>query len=57
LAAALKALLEIPAEKHPFVFHNGSITELELGDSVVKLHSVNQTDHLRQVGFGGRGDP
>jgi len=57
LAAALKALLEIPAEKHPFVFHNGSITQLELTDGVVKLHSVNQTDHLRQVGFGGRGDP
>lgn len=56
LAAALKALLEIPAERHPFVLHNGSITQLDLGDGRVKLLSLNRIDHLSNVGFGGRGD-
>ncbi|HUT11082.1 MAG TPA: histidine phosphatase family protein [Thermoguttaceae bacterium] len=56
LSAALKSLLEIPAEKHPFVFQNGSITRLEWTDGEVKLHALNQIDHLHQVGFSGRGD-
>lgn len=56
LAAALKALLEIPAERHPFVLQNGSITQLELTDGQVKLVALNRVDHLREVGFGGRGD-
>ncbi len=56
LAAALKALLEIPAQRHPFVLHNGSISQIELTDGQVRLLSVNQVDHLRDVGFGGKGD-
>ena len=56
LTAAMKALLEIPAERHPFLLENGSISQLELGDGVVKLLSLNRVDHLREVGFGGRGD-
>ncbi len=55
-AAALKALLEIPAGKHPFLLHNGSISQLELTDGQVKLVSLNRVGHLRDVGFGGRGD-
>ena len=56
LAAALKALLDIPAQRHPFVLHNGSITQLDLSDGQVKLLSANRIDHLQDVGFGGRGD-
>ncbi len=56
LAAAMKALLEIPARRHPFVLHNGSISQLDLTDGQVKLISVNRIDHLRDVGFAGRGD-
>jgi probable phosphoglycerate mutase len=56
LAAALKALLEIPAQRHPFVLQNGSISQLELDDGRVRLLSLNQVDHLRDVGYGGCGD-
>lgn len=56
LVAALKALLEIPAQRHPFLLHNGSISQLEITDGQVKLLSLNQIDHLRNVGFAGRGD-
>jgi probable phosphoglycerate mutase len=56
LAAAVKALLEIPAERHPFVLQNGSISQLELADGRVRLLSLNQVDHLRDVGYGGCGD-
>jgi len=59
LAGALKALLGIPAERHPFVFHNGSITRLELADGCpeqVKLLSLNETEHLRALGPSGCGD-
>ena len=56
LAAALKALLEIPPQRQPFVLENGSISELDLSDGRVKLLSVNRIDHLSKMGFGGRGD-
>jgi probable phosphoglycerate mutase len=56
LAAALKALLEIPAQRHPFVLQNGSISQLELANGQVRLLSLNQVDHLRDVGYGGCGD-
>jgi len=55
-AAAVKALLDIPAERHPFVLQNGSISQLELADGRVRLLSLNQVDHLRDVGYGGCGD-
>lgn len=56
LSAVLKALLEIPATRHPFAFHNASISRIELADNQVKLLSLNQVDHLRDVGLGGAGD-
>lgn len=56
LAGALKALLEIPADRHPFVFENGSISQLEFTDGQVRLLSLNQVDHLHSVGLGGGGD-
>lgn len=59
LAGALKALLGIPAERHPFVFQNGSITRIELADGradAVKLLSANEASHLRALGPTGYGD-
>jgi broad specificity phosphatase PhoE len=49
LAAALKALLGVPAERNPFMLYNGSISQLEWS-SQVKLLTLNQTDHLRLAG-------
>ncbi len=56
LLASLKALLGVPAERHPFVLHNGSISAIEMGNGETKLHSLNRIDHLTNVGYGGRGD-
>ena len=56
LAAALKSLLEIPAERHPFVLQNGSITRLEMTNGQVKLLSLGQTEHLRDIGVARAGD-
>ncbi len=59
LAGALKALLGIPAERHPFVFQNGTITRLDLADGQaeqVKLLSLNEGAHLRALGATGCGD-
>ncbi len=56
LVAAIKALLGVPAERHPFVLHNCSISRLQCTEDEVKLLSMNQVDHLKPVGFGGRGD-
>jgi probable phosphoglycerate mutase len=48
LAAALKALLGIPADRRPFSFLNASISRAEwTGD--FRLLTLNQTDHLRDV--------
>lgn len=49
LAAALKALLKVPAESNPFMLYNGSISRLEW-DAHIKLMTLNQTDHLRLAG-------
>ncbi|HVC96830.1 MAG TPA: histidine phosphatase family protein [Pirellulales bacterium] len=46
LAAGLKALLGVPAERNPFMLYNGSISQLEWAGQV-KLVTLNQTDHLR----------
>ena len=48
LAAALKSLLRIPAERNPFTFFNASINKLAWDDDRVKLLSLNQVDHLRR---------
>jgi probable phosphoglycerate mutase len=61
LAAALKALLGVPAERNPFTLYNGSISQLEWAGQrdwadprdwagQVKLITLNQTDHLRLAG-------
>jgi broad specificity phosphatase PhoE len=46
LTAAFKALLEIPANRHPFMLYNGSISRLEHGTQV-RLLTLNEIDHLR----------
>jgi probable phosphoglycerate mutase len=49
LTAALKALLEIPAERQPFMFYNASISRLEwLAEP--KLLTLNDLAHLRRDG-------
>ncbi len=53
LAAALKQLLGVPAERNPFALYNGAISRLAW-DTEVKLQTLNQTDHLGGlVGHGG----
>jgi 2,3-bisphosphoglycerate-dependent phosphoglycerate mutase len=50
LAAAIKALLRIPAEINPFSFYNASISVLAWNDRI-KLLSINQLEHLRAAGL------
>jgi probable phosphoglycerate mutase len=50
LAAALKALLQIPAEINPFSLYNASISVLAWNDKI-KLLTLNQLDHLRAAGL------
>jgi 2,3-bisphosphoglycerate-dependent phosphoglycerate mutase len=50
LAAALKAMLGIPAERNPFSFYNASISKLAWADRI-KLLTLNQLDHLRAAGL------
>jgi broad specificity phosphatase PhoE len=53
LAAALKALLGVPAERNPFALYNAAITRLAW-EREVKLLSFNQVDHLNGlVGHSG----
>ena len=49
LSAALKGLLDIPAERNPFRFFNASISRL-VKESQLKLLTLNQTEHLRDAG-------
>ncbi len=56
LAAAFKALLEIPARLHPFLLENASISRLEIDGSLVRLHTLNEVGHLKGVGLAGGGD-
>jgi broad specificity phosphatase PhoE len=51
LSAALKALLEIPAEHNPFTFSNGSISTLAW-ESDVKLLALNDISHLHAASTG-----
>lgn len=53
LAAAIKALLDIPAQRNPISLFNGSISVLRWS-SEVKLVVLNRIDHLRDV-EGGAG--
>lgn len=54
LAAALKALLEIPAARNPFNLYNASITRLEWGQRI-RLLTLNETGHLHGAGDGPPG--
>jgi broad specificity phosphatase PhoE len=49
-AAALKALLQVPAEVNPFSLFNGSISRLAW-DKAPKLLTLNELDHLRAAGI------
>jgi probable phosphoglycerate mutase len=53
LSAALKAVLEIPPRRNPFVLQNGSITQLAWKDGDVKLLSLNQIGHLQDLARAG----
>lgn len=48
MAAALKSLLQVPAELNPFPFYNASISRLAW-DKQLKVLTLNQLDHLRAV--------
>jgi 2,3-bisphosphoglycerate-dependent phosphoglycerate mutase len=56
LAAAFKSLLEVPAQRHPFLLENASISRLELDGETVRLHSLNDVGHLLGIGLAGGGD-
>jgi broad specificity phosphatase PhoE len=57
ISGAIKSLLEIPARRHPFVLENASISRLEIREGgVLKVLSLNQVDHLREVRLSGGGD-
>jgi len=56
LAAAFKSLLEIPAQRHPFMLENASISRLEIDDAIVWLHTLNEVAHLKGIGLAGGGD-
>jgi probable phosphoglycerate mutase len=51
LAAAFKALLEIPARHNPFTLSNGSISEIAW-DQDFKLLTLNETAHLHGLTSG-----
>ena len=48
LSAALKSLLDIPAQRNPFSFSNGSISRLVWG-SEVRVLALNETAHLHHL--------
>ena len=56
LAAAFKSLLEVPAQRHPFLLENASLSRLEIDGSVVRLHTLNEVWHLGGIGLAGGGD-
>ena len=56
LAAAFKALLDIPAERHPFMLENASLSRLEIDGPVVRLQTLNKVWHLSGIGLAGGGD-
>ncbi|MEX2185261.1 MAG: histidine phosphatase family protein [Pirellulales bacterium] len=55
LTAALKSLLEIPIHRGPFHFYNAAVTRI-VWNHEVTIDSLNETQHLREVGQGGYGD-
>lgn len=51
LTAALKSLLDIPAERRPFSLLNAAITKVHW-DAEFRLLTLNETCHLRQAAGG-----
>lgn len=49
LAVAFCALIGVTLERNPFLLYNASISQLS-GGNVVRLLTLNQTDHLRAAG-------
>ena len=56
LAAAFKSLLDIPAQRHPFMLENASLSRLEIDGPITRLHTLNEVGHLKGVGLAGGGD-
>jgi broad specificity phosphatase PhoE len=52
LSAGIKAILDIPARRNPFVLQNGSISQVNWQDDP-RLITLNQTDHLSYDVTGG----
>jgi probable phosphoglycerate mutase len=50
LTAALKALINVPAERNPFSLYNGSISMVDW-TAQFRLLTLNQLDHLRAEGL------
>ncbi len=50
LSAALKALLQIPAELNPFSLYNASISKV-IWEKRIKLMTLNGMEHLRAAGL------
>lgn len=55
LTAAFKALLEIPAQRKAFALFNASISVVQW-QTEFRLHTLNQTEHLREVNAGRAGN-
>jgi 2,3-bisphosphoglycerate-dependent phosphoglycerate mutase len=51
LTAALKGLLDIPAQRNPFSLHNCSISQFAWQPQF-RLFTLNETAHLREVNAG-----
>lgn len=55
LTAAFKSLLEIPAQRKAFALFNASISVVQW-QTEFRLHTLNQTEHLRVVNAGRVGN-
>ena len=56
LSTTIRTLVADAPDLRPFSLENGSITVLEFAPGAVRLVSLNQTEHLRDVGSAGSGD-
>jgi len=57
LVVALNAVLDLPVDEQPSALDNGSITTISFdAPGHAELVSLNQVDHLADVGMGGQGD-
>jgi broad specificity phosphatase PhoE len=56
LMTTIKDLIGIPPQKPPFALQNGSITTLSYNEGKFEIVTLDQIDHLREVGLSGSGD-